>query len=348
MTRGSQEALPNKPKQPTFDTGLSPSRPDIKKRSDNIRPEPSVTIDGNLKGPIRLNFPLANGSTGGTTKPGDHPVKVTGQSRPSSISRVDPEAVATRSTLHREGVLSKSRQLYRRYLEHHNKEDRDEARREHRQPMQLYNHYLERLEKEGNEALGRHGTQASGPSPVPATPAPSEGARREEGAKDGFLEGIPVEQVVAKVPDSSQGSKGYPLSPTYAPTYSIYASTSPTHAPTSPAHGHLPVLTLLAPSEGARLEGGVREVVVEDAPMEQAAAEGPETSQGSKSRSSSPTGPGYVPFVPQSHLSSPIYSRPMLRPPRPTLPPTFRPLPAAALPAQVTLLPMGIQSLQGG
>ena len=67
-----------------------------------------------------------------------------------------------------------------------------------------------------------------------------------------------------------------------------------------------------------RLEEGVQEAVqeafLEDAPMEQVATKVPETSQGSKSHNSSPTGPGYVPFVSQNNPSSPIYSPTYARP----------------------------------
>ena len=112
-----------------------------------------------------------------------------------------------------DALLRNSHQLYQRYLEHHEGEGK-EALRELRHFLQLYNRYLERLEKEGNEALGRHGTLASGPLPVPAPPASSEGALRGEGTLDVFLEDIPLEQVVVKVTEISQGSKSHSFSPT--------------------------------------------------------------------------------------------------------------------------------------
>ena len=100
-------------------------------------------------------------------------------------------------------LLCKSPQVYQRYLEHQEGEG-NEALGELRQSLQLYKRYLEPLEKEGNEALGWHGPLASGPLPVPAPPAPSEGAPLEEEVQD-----VPVEQVVVKVPEISQGPTPY-------------------------------------------------------------------------------------------------------------------------------------------
>ena len=48
-----------------------------------------------------------------------------------------------------------SPQLYRRYLEHYDEEEGDEALKELRRSMQLYNCYLEHLGEEGNETRGR-------------------------------------------------------------------------------------------------------------------------------------------------------------------------------------------------
>ena len=99
--------------------------------------------------PTRLDVLVATGST----KPGGRPVKVRGQSSPSS--RAEAEANASRSRSHKEGMLCMSPQLYRRYLEHYDEEEGDEALKELRRSMQLYNCYLEHLGEEGNETRGR-------------------------------------------------------------------------------------------------------------------------------------------------------------------------------------------------
>ena len=108
VTQGTQGALPDKPKQPPFDTGyddLSPNRSIIKSRSDNIRPESLVTVDENPRGHTRRDFPVATCSTGVTTKAGGHPVKVMGQSRSSSSSRVEVEGLPLDQVHTRRGAL---------------------------------------------------------------------------------------------------------------------------------------------------------------------------------------------------------------------------------------------------
>ena len=189
VTQGVQVALSDKPQQPPFGTeydDLSSSRSDIENRSDKVGPESLVTGSRDPKAPTRPDFPFATGSTGVTLKPGGWPVKVIGQSGSSSSLRVEAEVVTTRSRLHKKGVLRKSRQLYQRYLEHHEKEG-VEALGELCQSLQLYKRYLEHLGEEGNETLGRHEPPASGPLSVPAPPAPPEGDQLEKGAQDVLL-----------------------------------------------------------------------------------------------------------------------------------------------------------------
>ena len=105
-------------------------------------------------------------------------------------------------------LLRRSRQLYQRYMEHHEGEG-NESRGELCQSIQIYKRYVEHLEKEGTEVLGRHGTLASGHLPVPIPLTPSKGALPEEGVQEVFLEDAPMEQAVAKVPETSQGPKNH-------------------------------------------------------------------------------------------------------------------------------------------
>ena len=99
-------------------------------------------------------------------------------------------------------LFRKSRQLYQRYLEHHENEGKEVLEDLHHS-LQLYNHYLQRLEKEGDEARVRHGTLASGPLPVLAPHVPPGEVLREEGTQEVFREDIPVEQAVVKVHEIS-------------------------------------------------------------------------------------------------------------------------------------------------
>ena len=146
------------------------------------------------------------------------------------------------------------------------------------------------------------------------------------------MKDVLVEQVAGKAPKISQGSNSQgllltvlpqgssssrysPSGPGYVPSLPqnrpsgiIYAPTSPTYALTSPSHGRPPLPTPLAPSEGARLEKGIQGSGLEDTPMDQVVAKIPETSQGSKSRNSLPTGPGSIPVVSQCHPSGQVCS----------------------------------------
>ena len=171
------------------------------------------------------------------------------------------------------------------------------------------------LEEGGMEKAGSSSSDSS------LSPSNNSAGLPNSGRASGQSNKVPVEQVAAKAPEISQGSKSHSFSATSPPQ----GSSSPGYSPTSP--GYVPPNLQSHPSnpaysEGAPLEEWVLEVIRKNVLVEQVAGKVPKFSQGSKSHGFLPTGPpqdsrptrysppgtGYLPSLLQNHPSSPIYA----------------------------------------